>query len=81
MRGGILADEMGMGKTIQVPSHNDPVSCCRAILHPWKAISLLLARPLKGPCLVVCPMAAVQQWVKEIAAGWHEEKNHVVRPA
>jgi len=45
--GGVLADEMGMGKTIQ-------------------AISLLLARKLKEPCLVVCPMAAVPQWVQEI---------------
>jgi DNA repair protein RAD16 len=45
--GGILADEMGMGKTIQ-------------------AISLLCARPLAGPALVVVPMAAVSQWVGEI---------------
>lgn len=31
-----------------------------------QAISLLLSRPIKGPCLVLCPMAAVQQWVREI---------------
>eukprot|EP00438_Fugacium_kawagutii_P031113 Skav214919 [mRNA] locus=scaffold2073:144857:154480:- [translate_table: standard] len=30
------------------------------------AISLLLARPVKGPALVICPMAAVNQWMKEI---------------
>lgn len=47
VKGGVLADEMGMGKTLQ-------------------AISLLVARPLQGPCLVVCPMAAVRQWVTEI---------------
>ncbi|CAK0853471.1 unnamed protein product, partial [Prorocentrum cordatum] len=47
VKGGILADEMGMGKTIQ-------------------AISLMLARKQKAPCLVVCPMAAVMQWVSEI---------------
>jgi len=45
--GGVLADEMGMGKTIQ-------------------AISLLIARPMKEPALVVVPMAAVNQWVQEI---------------
>ena len=36
---------------------------CRAVLE---AISLLLARPVKGPALVICPMAAVNQWMKEI---------------
>lgn len=47
MRGGILADEMGMGKTLQT-------------------ISLLLASPVPGPTLVVCPAAAMLQWRNEI---------------
>lgn len=46
-RGGILADEMGMGKTLEM-------------------ISLLVSRPLDGPCLVVVPLAALLQWDQEI---------------
>ena len=40
----------------------------KAIVFGRQAISLLLARPIKGPCLVICPMAAVNQWMKEIVA-------------
>ncbi|CCW70891.1 unnamed protein product [Phytomonas sp. Hart1] len=51
-KGGILADEMGMGKTIQM-------------------ISLLVAHPVPGPTLIVCPVSSMLQWESEI-------KEHVV---
>jgi DNA repair protein RAD16 len=45
--GGLLADAMGMGKTIQT-------------------ISLMLAKRLEKPTLVVCPVVALFQWRDEI---------------
>ncbi|KAG8099857.1 hypothetical protein GUJ93_ZPchr0013g37002 [Zizania palustris] len=50
-RGGILADEMGMGKTIQ------------AIALVLTARRL---RPRLGCTLVICPVVAVIQWAQEI---------------
>ncbi|KAF4724176.1 hypothetical protein FOZ63_001611, partial [Perkinsus olseni] len=48
-RGGVLADEMGMGKTLQM-------------------IALIVKRrqQVKGPTLVVCPLAAIVVWEEEI---------------
>ncbi|XP_057985212.1 DNA repair protein RAD16 isoform X2 [Hevea brasiliensis] len=69
-KGGILADEMGMGKTIQAIAL---VLAKREML--WKTQesngSTLLAGSsidLSGtkPTLVVCPVVAVSQWVSEI---------------
>lgn len=50
-KGGILADDMGLGKTMQ-------------------SIALMLSRPPTGsskkPTLVVCPVALMDQWRREI---------------
>ncbi|KAK5945312.1 hypothetical protein PMZ80_002516 [Knufia obscura] len=50
-KGGILADDMGLGKTIQ-------------------SIALMLSRPpaesSKKPTLVVCPVALMDQWRREV---------------
>uniref|UniRef100_M4BU92 Uncharacterized protein n=1 Tax=Hyaloperonospora arabidopsidis (strain Emoy2) TaxID=559515 RepID=M4BU92_HYAAE len=62
-KGGILADEMGMGKTIQALS---------AILeNPREAELSTSAKAVKGRnprggTLVVCPLVAVMQWKSEI---------------
>lgn len=70
IRGGILADEMGMGKTIQAIAL---VLAKREI--PQKYHELNGTSPLSDSCtdlsgikatLVVCPVVAVSQWVSEI---------------
>ncbi|CAO1941893.1 unnamed protein product [Urochloa humidicola] len=68
-RGGILADEMGMGKTIQAISL---VITARRLRPPGHchsaASSSSAARPMRrvGCTLVVCPVVAVIQWAEEI---------------
>ncbi|XP_051215699.1 DNA repair protein RAD16 [Lolium perenne] len=63
-RGGILADEMGMGKTIQGIAL---VLTARA-LRPPPSPSPSLAPTMRrvGCTLVLCPPVAVGQWVQEI---------------
>lgn len=69
-RGGILADEMGMGKTIQAislvltarrlrpPDHHSAASSSNS--------SVGRTKPQVGCTLVVCPVVAVIQWTEEI---------------
>ncbi|XP_062189121.1 ATP-dependent helicase rhp16-like isoform X2 [Phragmites australis] len=68
-RGGILADEMGMGKTIQAISL---VVTARRLRPPGQQAAASSSAP-RGPpmqrvgcTLVICPVVAVIQWVQEI---------------
>ncbi|KAF7805789.1 DNA repair protein RAD16-like isoform X1 [Senna tora] len=70
IRGGILADEMGMGKTIQaialvLAKREFQHMVCEPDESPSLPGSSAVLPAIKGT-LVICPVVAVTQWVSEI---------------
>ena len=60
-KGGMLADEMGMGKTCVLSSLIWAVLICSI-----QTIALLLSEPRRKPSMVVAPVVALMQWKHEI---------------
>ncbi|KAK6918853.1 Zinc finger, C3HC4 RING-type [Dillenia turbinata] len=63
IKGGILADEMGMGKTIQAIAL---VLAKREISRALPITNEPEISPSASSTLVICPVVAVMQWVNEI---------------
>ncbi|KAA0034825.1 hypothetical protein IC582_025632 [Cucumis melo] len=69
IKGGILADEMGMGKTIQAIAlvlAKRQLSGTAGLRRPSSNPSSSKELPLIKATLVICPVVAVSQWVSEI---------------
>lgn len=65
--GGILADDMGMGKTIMVLALLLARKYCRTeILHPASRVQEPVKTKHQGQTLIVCPMSLLHQWQEEI---------------
>ncbi|KAJ4783295.1 hypothetical protein LUZ62_034541 [Rhynchospora pubera] len=62
IKGGILADDMGMGKTIEAIS----LVLTSRDLHLRSGASSSTSPVTLKTTLVICPMAALMQWVSEI---------------
>ncbi|KAL3652640.1 hypothetical protein CASFOL_002321 [Castilleja foliolosa] len=89
-RGGILADEMGMGKTLQaIALVLLKRSITRGLCGPTTSKTSSEGLPAIKGTLVICPVVAAMQWVSEIEKstskgstkvliyhGANREKNH-----
>ncbi len=59
-KGGLLADDMGLGKTIQT------IACILHNVPPSSQTQFRREGGLVGRTLIVCPLAVLEQWAKEI---------------
>lgn len=60
VRGGILADHMGLGKTRTL------ISLCEATRERWRVSNVVGSEVVSGATLIVAPTSLIPQWIAEI---------------